>query len=99
MTIAWILIIRKISCAGSFYRRVVLPVSKASYGMYLCHMLILSVVAGWICGLLKRGSEGILGFWTTPVEVLGIALITFTVTVVLCILIQRIPKIGKFIAG
>ena len=99
MTIAWILIIRKISCSGSFYRRVALPVSKASYGMYLCHMLILSGVAGWICGLLKRGSDGILGFWTTPVEVLGIALITFTVSAVLCILIQRIPKIGKFIAG
>lgn len=27
------------------------------------------------------------------------ALITFTVSAVLCILIQRIPKIGKFIAG
>ena len=67
--------------------------------MYLCHMLILSSVAAWICGLLKRGTEGILGFWTTPVEVLSIALITFITTAILCTLVQRIPKIGKYIVG
>ena len=99
MTIAWILIIRKINCAGPFYRKVILPVSKASYGMYLCHMLILSNVLTWICSLLKRGTEGLLGVWTTPVEVLSTALITFTVTAVLCVLVQKIPKIGKYIVG
>ena len=99
MTIAWILIIRKIKCAGPFYQKVILPVSKASYGMYLCHMLVLSSVLTWICGLLKRGSEGLLGVWTTPVEVLSTALITFAVTAVLCVLVQKIPKIGKYIVG
>lgn len=99
MTIAWILVIRKITCAGPFYRKVILPISKASYGMYLCHMLILSSAATWICGLLKRGTEGILGFWTTPVEVLSTALITFITTAILCVLAQKIPKIGKYIVG
>ncbi len=99
MTIAWVLIIRKIKCAGPFYQKVILPVSKASYGMYLCHMLVLSSVLTWICGLLKRGSEGLLGVWTTPVEVLSTALITFAVTAVLCVLVQKIPKIGKYIVG
>lgn len=99
MTIAWILIIRKFNYAGPFYQKIILPVSKASYGMYLCHMLVLSSVLTWICGLLKRGSEGLLGVWTTPVEVLSTALITFAVTAVLCVLIQKIPKIGKYIAG
>ena len=99
MTIAWILIIRKIGCAGKLYQKVILPVSKASYGMYLCHMLVLSTVLTWICGLLKRGSEGILGVWTTPAEVLSTALITFIITAVLCVLVQRIPKIGKYLIG
>ena len=99
MTIAWILIIRKFNCSGPIYQKVFLPVSKASYGMYLCHMLVLSSVSAWICSWLKRGSEGLLGFWTTPAEVLLTALITFTVTAVGCVLIQRIPKIGKYIMG
>ena len=99
MTIAWILIIRKMNGAGPFYKKFILPVSQASYGMYLCHMLVLSSVLTWICAWLKRGTEGVLGFWTTPVEVLLTALITFIVTAVLCVLVRRIPKVGKFIMG
>ena len=67
--------------------------------MYLCHMLVLSTVLTWICGLLKRGTEGVLGFWTTPVEVLLTALVSFTVTAAACVLIQRIPRVGKYIVG
>ena len=99
MTIAWILLIRKISGEGSFYRKIVLPVSQASYGMYLCHMLVLSTVSTWVFAWLKRGTEGVLGIWTTPVEVLLVALSTFAVTAILCVLVRRIPKIGKFIVG
>ena len=99
MTIAWILIIRKFNGESPFYRAVVLPVSKASYGMYLCHMVVLSSVSTWILGWLKRGAEGVLGFWTTPSEVLLTALITFSVTALFCVLVQRIPRIGKYIVG
>ena len=99
MTIAWTLVIKKINCKGPFYDKVILPVSKASYGMYLCHMLVLSSVATWVCTWLKRGTEGVLGIWTTPVEVLLSAFVTFCVTALLCVLIQRIPKVGKYIMG
>lgn len=99
MTIAWIMVIRKIKCSGAFYKKIILPVSKASYGMYLGHMLILGSVAGWICSLLGRGEAGVLGLWTTPVEVLSIAIISFILTAILSVLIQKIPRIGKYIAG
>lgn len=99
MTIAWILIIKKFTRPALLYKKVILPVSKASYGMYLCHMLVLSNVSAVICAWLKRGNEGILGVWTTPAEVFLSATVTFIITAVLCVLIQRIPKIGKFIMG
>ena len=99
MTIAWILVLRKFNYAGPAYRKVFLPVSQASYGMYLSHMLVLGSVAPLICGWLKRGTEGVLGFWTTPVEVLLTALVSFTVTAAACVLIQRIPRVGKYIVG
>jgi surface polysaccharide O-acyltransferase-like enzyme len=67
--------------------------------MYLGHMLILGSVATWICSLLGRGAQGLLGIWTTPVEVLAIAVISFTASAILCVLIQKIPRIGKYIVG
>lgn len=99
MTIAWILLFRKIKAESAFYKNIVLPVSKASYGMYLGHMLILGSVATWICSLLGRGAQGVLGFWTTPVEVLAITVLSFTASAILCVLIQKIPLIGKYIVG
>ena len=41
MTVAYFLLIRKLDFSGVFYRRVVRPLSEASYGTYLLHMLIL----------------------------------------------------------
>lgn len=52
MTIAWILVLRKIKGEGCFYKKILLPVSKASYGMYLCHMLLLGLVSAWTCMIL-----------------------------------------------
>ena len=99
MTIAWVLIFRKIKTGGSIYEKVLLPVSKASYGMYLCHMLLLSTVSAWLRSTLGIGSEGIIGNWTTPVQILSGALISFVGVAVFSVLIQRIPKIGKWIMG
>lgn len=99
MTLAWILIFRKITADGAFYKKVLLPVSKASYGMYLCHLLILVPICGWFRGWLGSGAEGILGFWTTPVEIVVSAVCAFVVTAIVSVILQKIPKIGKYIIG
>ena len=99
MSIAWVLILRKFNSQTRFWSAVVLPVSKASYGMYLSHMLVLGLVSAALRGWLGRGEDGVLGVWTTPVQILGTVLISYTIVAVGCILIQRIPKIGSKIMG
>lgn len=99
MVVAWVLVFRKIERGGRFFEKVTLPVSKASYGMYLGHMVILSMVSPWLRGALGLGADGVLGIWTTPVEILCAAVISFVLTAVACVLIQRIPKVGKLIVG
>ena len=99
MTIAWILLFKKTTSAGCFYNKVLLPVSKASYGIYLAHLLVLVPVCGAIKEWLGSAETGVLGFWTTPVEILLSAVIAFALTSVASVLIQRVPKIGKYIAG
>lgn len=99
MAIAWVLLFRKVKACGGFYRKVLLPVSKASYGMYLCHLIILVPISGAIRSWLGTGTDGCLGFWTTPVEILLASLCSFICVAVVSILLQRIPKIGKYIIG
>ncbi len=99
MSVAWILLFKKVRSEGSFYKRILLPVSKASYGIYLMHLLILVPISGAFRDLLGSGSEGILGFWTTPVEILASAITAFICTAAVSVLLQRIPKAGKYIIG
>ena len=97
MAIAWILLIKKIKADGKFYQKVLLPVSKASYGMYLMHLLILVPICGMFRNMLGSGAEGILGVWTTPVEILASAAVAFVCTAIVSVIIRRIPKIGEYI--
>jgi len=99
MTIGWILVLRKVKGDGAFYKIVILPVSKASYGMYLCHMLLLGIVSAWLRSALGLGADGVLGVWTTPVQVFGTSLLSFVGVAVFCVLVQRIPRVGKWIVG
>jgi len=99
MAIGWILILRRFNGDGRFYRKIVLPVSKASYGMYLSHLLVLSIVSAWLREALRLGSEGLLGIWTTPVQILATAVISYVVVALACVLIQKIPKLGSIIVG
>ena len=100
MAIAWILLFRKIEKTDRFYEHVLLPVSKASYGMYLCHQLLLSVISGWIRSSLGLGADGALGpIWTTPVQIFAIALLSFIGAALFCVLVQKIPKVGKWLIG
>ena len=99
MTVGWILLFRKVTCSGSFYHRVLLPVSKASYGMYLTHMLVLAWVGWQVRSSLGTGLDGRLGLWTTPVEILLTALLSFSLVGLACIRLQRIPRLGKWLMG
>ena len=99
MTVAWILLFRKIETGGKFFDKVLLPVSKASYGMFLCHMLLLGGVSAWLRTALGTGTEGVLGLWTTPVQILATALLSFAGVAVFCVLVRKIPKAGKWIIG
>lgn len=84
---------------SSFYRLIILPLSKAGYGMYLIHMLVLSLFSGWFRTWLGLGPDGLLGAWTTPVQILATALCTFVVVGLLAVLLQRLPKLGKYLMG
>ncbi|MBR1706087.1 MAG: acyltransferase [Bacteroidales bacterium] len=99
MTVAWLLLFRKIKTPGRFYGAVLLPLSKASYGMYLSHMLVLGLLSDWLRSALGIGTEGLLGVWTTPVQILATALLSFSLTGLLCILVQKVPRLGKWIIG
>ena len=99
MTTGWILLFRKIKDGGRFYEHVLLPVSKASYGMYLCHMLLLASVSAWLRTSLGLGADGVLGIWTTPVQILATAGLSFAGVALFCVLIRKIPKAGKWIIG
>lgn len=99
MTIAWILIFRKIKSEGGFYKKVLLPVSKAGYGIYLSHLLVLVPVSGAVRNWLGSGNDGLLGFWTTPVEILLSTVIAFIAVSAISVAVRSIPKIGKYIMG
>ena len=99
MAIAWVLLFRKIQAAGGFYRRITLPLSRAGYGMYLSHLLVLVPICTWVRGWLGSGDAGILGFWTTPAEITLSAVACFVVVGAGSIALQRIPKVGKYIMG
>ena len=99
MTVAWVLVFRRIGAGGSFYDKVVVPVSKASYGMYLSHLLLLGVVSAWARSSLGTGADGILGVWTTPVQIVSTAVLSFAGVALFCVLVRRIPKIGRYLIG
>ena len=84
---------------GFLYRNCILPLSKAGYGMYLMHMLVLASVSAALREMWGLGAEGVLGNWTTPVQILLTALISFVVSGALAVVLQRIPKVGKYIIG
>lgn len=99
MTIAWVLLLRKIVASGLFYKALVLPISRASYGMYLAHMAVLSLVSPLLRDQLGIAHDGALGMWTTPIQIVLTAVISYIIVALSMVLIQRIPLIGKYLAG
>ncbi len=87
-TVAYFLLIRKISASGWVYDHLVLPVSKLSYGMYLMHMFVLIPVFAWI------NSAG----WAMPFVIFTSAVITYVICAVAARLLAFLPK-SKYIVG
>ena len=90
MALAWILLFRKIKAEGGFYNKVLLPVSNASYDMYLMHLLILVPVCGFFREWLGSAADGVLGFWTTPVQIVGSAVVAFVATALVSVVLRRV---------
>jgi hypothetical protein len=67
--------------------------------MYLAHLLLLVPVCGMFRNWLGSGNEGVLGFWTTPVEIVLAAVVAFIGVAIVSVILQKIPKIGKYIIG
>ncbi len=87
-TLAYFLIIRKITASGFVYEHIVLPISKLSYGMYLMHMFVLTPVFSWI------NSTGL----ATALVMFISAILTYIICALLARLIAFIPK-SKYIMG
>ena len=90
MAVAWILLFKKIKAEGRFYEKVLLPVSNASYDVYLMHLLILVPVCGFFRDWLGSAADGVLGFWTTPVQIVASAVVAFVATSILGVVLRRI---------
>lgn len=99
MTIGWLIIYKKIKASGISYNKIILPFSKSSYGVYLCHMLILAPMSLLFREWLGIGTEASLGFWTTPVEILATAISTYLLATFASWIIGKIPIVGKYIMG
>lgn len=110
MAVALVLMFRRIGAASSgagcpaastsvFYRRVILPLSGAGYGMYLCHMFILAAFSGLWRNLFGIGADGTLGIWTTPVEIMLTAVCSFICVGLAATIGRLIPRVGKWIFG
>ena len=89
MTVAaYFLVLRKFDWRGWLYGHVVRPVSEASYGMYLMHMIILTPVAAWLHPRLGN-----------PACILAIAVATYAVAAVASVAVRRVPFVGKWLCG
>ena len=95
MAVAWILMFKKIKTEGCFYEKVLLPVSNASYDVYLMHLLILVPVCGFFREWLGSATYGVLGFWTTPVQIMVSAVVAFIATSIVGVVLRRLLSLLK----
>ena len=98
MTLAWVMVFR-VKSEKYTSEKWIVKVSKVSYGMYLSHLLLLVSISGWVRTTLGLGTDGVLGIWTTPVEILLTAVFSFIAVALFCLLLRRIPKVGVWITG
>lgn len=87
MAIGVVLLMMRVTSCGKFYRCAILPMSKASYGMYLGHMVALAFYAELFRGIIP----------STPLVILATAVASFLTVAVASVGLRKIPVIGKLI--
>ena len=87
-TVGVFMIVRKFTYDGVFYRFVIVPLSKASFGAYLLHMFVLLAVF-----------EKIRPDCPTMVTIALTAVISFAASSVISLALARIPKLGRWHVG
>ncbi len=86
--IGWFLVLRKITYSGAFFHRIIVPLSKASYGTYIIHLVILGYFHGLYNVMMPTGCC-----------IFATAISTFVTASLLSIILGKIPVIGKYIVG
>ncbi len=87
-TIGYFLVLRRITADGVFYRRVIRPLSDASYCMYLVHIFFLVAIMPFLKGHVPVSVAIVCG---------GLA--TFAASGFFGILARRIPVVGRLLCG
>ena len=87
-SVAYFMVIRKLTHSGCLYRSIILPVSKISYGIYLMHMFVFVFFNTAVSSLALP----------TPVHILVTALLTFSVCAILARVISIVPG-SKYLLG
>ena len=89
MTVAaYFLLLRRLTGEGAFYMKVVRPLSEASFGVYLVHILILCPVVA-----------ALRPHMPTPATIAASAAATFVASSLVCVLGRKIPYAGKLVFG
>ena len=57
------------------------------------------MISGAVREWLGSGAEGLLGVWTTPVEIVVSGVLGFLCSAIVAVVLQKIPKVGKYIVG
>ncbi|MCQ2389569.1 MAG: acyltransferase family protein [Kiritimatiellae bacterium] len=86
--VGWFMVFRTFAGAGRLYRRLVLPLSKASYGTYLVHMTILLTLLPHFKAHLP-----------TPVAIVSLGLTTFAAASLVSLAGRRVPRVGAWLFG
>ena len=77
-----------LNSGGWFHKKIVQPISEASFGMYLLHMFILTPMSGLFRLHLP-----------TPLAILATAAATFACSALAALILRRIPVLGKYLCG
>ena len=96
LTLAIFMVLRRIRSAGRFYRAVVLPISRLSYGMYLMHIFILNMVFPLVSRVMTHFFYGFFGY--PALVMFGTALGTFVLSWGVAKVISLVPG-GKYVIG
>lgn len=88
MAIGIILLVMRIGNDGKFYKFVIAPISKASYGVYLGHMVALAFYATLFRSLIP----------STPLVIISTAIASFFTTTFAMVVIKKIPVIGDVLS-